>query len=80
MKFPGLVDGLGVSSGSDGLGSFVVDGRCVVEGRVPPAWVVKALNEIEDREACLGLRVEAASVEQFAIESREEPCSADRRQ
>src|SRR2546422_9776097 len=39
---------------------------------MPPARVVPALDEVEDRQAGVGLRGEALPIEQLALERREE--------
>lgn len=43
--------------------ALVVDRREMVEGRMAAMRVVPALDEIEDRQACLDLGLEAAPVE-----------------
>src|SRR3990170_1656691 len=48
------------------------DGRQVVERRMAAPRVVPALDEVEDRKAGLGRRAEAVTVEQLALERREE--------
>ena len=47
------------------------DRRRVVERRVPPARVVPALDEVEDREPRLAGRAQRDTIEQLAFERRE---------
>jgi len=49
-----------------------VDRRDLAEGRVAPARVVEALDEVEDGHPGLGLGAEALTVEQLALERGEE--------
>ena len=52
--------------------SLVVRRRLVAERRVDPAGVVEAFDEVNDFPPCLRGGWEAASVEEFALQSREE--------
>ena len=54
------------------MSSLELDGREVAERGVPTVRVVPALDEVEDRDAGLGLRAEAVAIEQLAFERGEE--------
>ena len=59
-----MVDGLGLSLWQGELmDSFVVDGGSIVQGRVSTMGVVPSLDEFEDGDAGLRLRLERDSVE-----------------
>ena len=49
-----------------------VDGRHLAERGVTSAWVVEALDEVEDGHLRLGLGLEAVPVEELTLEGREE--------
>ena len=80
----GVTPGFGVGVGVDRLGwidfdwrssgifPLVVDRRQVVEARVGPVRVVPGLDEAEDGHARLGLGLEAATGQEFALKGCEE--------
>ena len=52
--------------------ALVVDGRQIAERGVAAAWIVEALDELEDGHARFGLRLEPAAIEKLALERGEE--------
>ena len=52
--------------------ALVIDGREIAERRMTPTRIVEALDEIEDRDPCLDLRLEAMSLKKLAFERGEE--------
>src|SRR5262245_38301506 len=55
-----------------GMQMLVTDRRLIRERRVAPAWVVPALDVVEQRAARLGGRAEALAMEQLTLERGEE--------
>ena len=51
---------------------FVFDGGGITEGRVAAGRIVEAFDELEDGDAGLAMRSEAATIDELALEGREE--------
>src|SRR5262245_62671335 len=56
---------------SIGMQTLVTDRRLVRERRVAPAWVVPALDVVEQRAARLGGRAESLAIEQLPFKGGE---------
>src|SRR5262245_48477899 len=51
---------------------FEGERRLVIERRVPPPWIVKALDEVEDREPRLSRRAQGDAIEQLTFQRGKE--------
>src|SRR5262245_21301007 len=59
--------------------ALVIDGKEIAERGMTATQIVEALDEVQGRDACLGLRLEPTPLEKFPFQGGEEALKMRRR-